>query len=77
MNPLFERLSLQGHLQRIIDQYGQQEGWTIIEQAIERQIGFLDDPRRLKYQFESRRETTPDQEPILHSTIGPHGRSPA
>ena len=37
MNPLFERLSLQGHLRRIIDQYGEQ-GWQIIRAAVEREL---------------------------------------
>ena len=37
MNPLFERLSLQGHLRRIIDQYGDQ-GWQIIRAAVEREL---------------------------------------
>ena len=37
MNPLFERLSLQGHLRRILNQYPD-SGWTIIQQAIEREL---------------------------------------
>lgn len=37
MNPLFERLSLQGHLRRIIEQYGDQ-GWQIIRAAIEMEL---------------------------------------
>jgi len=39
MNPLFERLSLQGHLRRIIEQYGDQ-GWKIIELALERELRY-------------------------------------
>lgn len=37
MNPMFERLSLQGHLRRILDQYPD-TGWEIIQQAIEREL---------------------------------------
>jgi len=38
MNTMFERLSLQGHLRRIIDQSGETQGWEIIAQAIEREL---------------------------------------
>ena len=37
MNALFERLSLQGHLRRILDHYPEQ-GWQIIQQAVEREL---------------------------------------
>ena len=37
MNPLFERLSLQGHLRRILDHYPEQ-GWQIIQAAVEREL---------------------------------------
>ena len=37
MNLLFERLSLQGHLRRILNQYPD-SGWAIIQQAIEREL---------------------------------------
>ena len=37
MNPLFDRLSLQGHLRRILDQYPD-TGWAIIQAAIEREL---------------------------------------
>lgn len=39
MNLLFERLSLQGHLRRILDQYPEQ-GWQIIQAAIERELNY-------------------------------------
>lgn len=39
MNPMFERLSLQGHLRRILDQYPD-NGWAIIQQAIERELKY-------------------------------------
>ena len=38
MNQLFDRLSLQGHLRRIIEQYGEETGLAIIKQAIEREL---------------------------------------
>ena len=38
MNPLFERLSLQGHLRRLIDQLGEREAWEIIRAAVEREL---------------------------------------
>lgn len=37
MNTLFERISLQAHLRRILDQYPDQ-AWMIIQQAIEREV---------------------------------------
>ena len=37
MNILFERLSLQGHLRRILDRSPDQ-GWEIIRRAIEREL---------------------------------------
>lgn len=37
MNMLFERLSLQAHLRRVLDQYPDQ-GWQIIREAIEREL---------------------------------------
>ncbi len=42
MNQLFERLSLQGHLRRIIDQYGETQGLAIIRQALERELRYQD-----------------------------------
>lgn len=38
MNQLFERLSLQGHLRRIIDSWGHEQGLRIIEQALQREL---------------------------------------
>lgn len=40
MNPLFERLSLQGHLRRILDQYPD-SGWAIIQAAVERELNHI------------------------------------
>ena len=37
MNTLFERLSLQGHIKRIIDEYGPEQGWAIVEAAVARE----------------------------------------
>lgn len=39
MTPMFERLSLQGHLRRILDHYPEQ-GWDIIRLAIERELRY-------------------------------------
>ena len=40
MNQLYERLSLQGHLRRILDQYGETQGLAIIRQALERELKY-------------------------------------
>ena len=40
MNQLYDRLSLQGHLRRIIEQYGEPTGLAIIKQAIERELKY-------------------------------------
>lgn len=37
INPLFERLSLQAHLRRILEQYPD-SGWAIIQAAVEREL---------------------------------------
>lgn len=40
MNPLFDRLSLQGQLRRIVEQYGAEQGWQIIQLALERELQY-------------------------------------
>lgn len=52
MNLLFERLSLQGHLRRILDQYPDQ-GWQIIRLAVEREMAC-----EIRRQTESEHEHT-------------------
>lgn len=37
MNALFDRLSLQAHIKRIIDQYGEAAGWQLVELAVARE----------------------------------------
>lgn len=57
MNQLFERLSLQGHFKRVIEQYGQDTALDLIQSALEREFKYLDNPDRLKYHYEQDKDT--------------------
>ena len=50
MNPMFDRLSLQGHLRRIIEQYGESQGLDLIKQAIERELKSMELRRQIDIQ---------------------------
>lgn len=67
MNPLFERLSLQGHLRRIIERAGPDQAWQIIQAAVERELRAPPDPASGKYLH------APDR--ALHQLLP--GREPA
>lgn len=42
MNSLFARVRLQAQLRQIIDQFGEEQGLKIIEQALERELKYAD-----------------------------------
>ena len=48
MNALFDRLSLQGRLRQLIERYGESQGLEIIQQALQRELKYIDIKQREK-----------------------------
>lgn len=49
MNPLFDRLSLQGHFKRVIETYGEDRALDLIGQALTREFNYRDLAEAVKY----------------------------